>query len=187
MTRAPRLPLIERADMTAEQARAHDDIVAGPRGSIAGPLSIWIRVPAFADHAQKLGAYCRFGTALRGDLRELAILITGKHLRSGFEWWAHETIALAEGLDPAIIAAVKDELPLSGNEEVHAVHDFCSELLRTNRISPKSYSAALALFGSDQLVELVAVVGYYSLICHTINAFEVPVPPGAEDPFPDPR
>jgi 4-carboxymuconolactone decarboxylase len=172
--------------MTADQARAHDDIVAGPRGAIAGPLSIWVRVPALADHAQKLGAFCRFGTTLRGDLRELAILITGKHLRSGFEWWAHETIALAEGLDPAIIAAVKDERALPDDGEARAVHDFCSELLRSNRISDKSYAAALKLFGSDQLIELVAVVGYYSLICHTINAFEVPVPASARDPFPEP-
>lgn len=185
MTRGPRLPLLERADMTAAQARAHDDIVAGPRGAIAGPLSIWIRVPRFAEHAQKLGAFCRFDTALRGDLRELAILITGKHLRSGFEWWAHEAIALEEGLDPAVIAAIKGGLPVPGNAEVRAVHDFCTELLCTNRISAESYTAALVLFGSDQLIELVALIGYYSLICHTINAFEIPVPPGAEDPFND--
>ncbi|WP_070154541.1 carboxymuconolactone decarboxylase family protein [Sphingobium phenoxybenzoativorans] len=180
-----RLPPLLAEEMTAEQARAHHDIVSGPRGGIAGPLSIWVRIPELADHAQKLGAYCRFGTKLRGDLRELAILITGKHLRSGFEWWAHERIALSEGLDPAIIAAVKDDLPIPDDlPEMRAMYDFCSELLRTNRISGASYRVAQDLFGTEQLIEIVGVVGYYSLICHTINAFEVPVPPDEQDPFP---
>lgn len=181
MTRVP--PLLP-AEMTAEQARAHDDIVSGPRGGIAGPLSIWVRIPELADHAQKLGAYCRFGTKLRGDLRELAILITGKHHRSGFEWWAHERIALSCGLAPEIIAAVKDDRPMPDDPEMRAVYDFCSELLRTNRITDSSYNAAQALFGTEQLIEIVAVVGYYSLICHTINAFGIPVPPDVKDPFP---
>lgn len=169
--------------MTEEQGRAHDEIVAGPRGSIAGPLSIWVRVPDLAGHAQKLGAYCRFDTKLPDDLRELIILITGRHLRSGFEWWAHEKIALAAGLDPAIIAAVKQGIALPDGTEAGAVQAFCNELLQTNRISPITYRIAQGRFGNDRLIEIVAVIGYYSLICHTINAFEVPVPEGEQDPF----
>jgi len=32
-------------------------------------------------------------------------------------------------------------------------------------------------------VDLVGVLGYYGLISMTINAFDVPLPPGAKEPF----
>jgi 4-carboxymuconolactone decarboxylase len=35
------------------------------------------------------------------------------------------------------------------------------------------------------VVELVGILGYYTLISMTINAFEVPLPDGAADPFPE--
>ena len=35
------------------------------------------------------------------------------------------------------------------------------------------------------VVELVAIVGYYSLVAMTLNAFDVPLPEGVEAPFPD--
>jgi len=33
------------------------------------------------------------------------------------------------------------------------------------------------------VVELVGILGYYGLISMTINTFEVPLPPGADQPF----
>jgi 4-carboxymuconolactone decarboxylase len=34
------------------------------------------------------------------------------------------------------------------------------------------------------VVDLVGVLGYYGLISMTINAFEIPLPDGSQDPFP---
>ncbi len=36
------------------------------------------------------------------------------------------------------------------------------------------------------LVELVGILGYYTLISMTINAFQVPPPDGTPEPFPGP-
>ena len=35
-----------------------------------------------------------------------------------------------------------------------------------------------------QLIELVTIIGYYCMISHTLNAFEVPLLDNMEDPFP---
>ena len=181
-----RLPRLERSEMTPEQARAYDEIASGPRGRVAGPLAVWVRIPELADHAQRVGAYCRFGTTLPGDLREFTILIAGGHYRAQFEWWAHEQLALKEGLDPAIIAAVKDgRRPEGASPEVGAIYDFCSELLANNRISDKTYETARALFGDDQLIQITSIIGYYALVAVTLNAFAIPLPDGAEPPFAD--
>ncbi|MGA0841129.1 MAG: hypothetical protein ACO3P1_14675 [Pseudomonadales bacterium] len=39
--------------------------------------------------------------------------------------------------------------------------------------------------GEQERVELVTVIGYYCQISLTLNAFCVPLPEGADDPFPE--
>ena len=69
-----RLPDLAYDQMDAEQKRIHDEIVAGPRGVVVGPLKVWLHSPALADRAQKLGAYARYHSSLPPHLSELAIL-----------------------------------------------------------------------------------------------------------------
>ena len=57
------------------------------------------------------------------------------------------------------------------------------ELLTTRRVSDATYAFAEKTLGRRGVVDLVGVLGYYGLISMTINAFEVPVPPGAPEPF----
>ena len=41
------------------------------------------------------------------------------------------------------------------------------------------------VIGEDQMIELVMTVGYYCLISHTLNAFQIQVTDQMTDPFPD--
>ena len=52
-------------------------------------------------------------------------------------------------------------------------------------MSDETYADAVAAFGAEGVIELVTTVGYYCLISLTLNAFEIPLPPEWEDPFPD--
>jgi hypothetical protein len=38
----------------------------------------------------------------------------------------------------------------------------------------------LARFGNDEFVQLTGAIGYYSLLCMTVNASELEAAPGAE-------
>jgi hypothetical protein len=40
-------------------------------------------------------------------------------------------------------------------------------------------------FGEQGVVELGTIVGYYTAIGNVLNAFQVPLPPGAPQPFPE--
>ena len=179
----PRLPDIDPANLDAEQKRVYDAIVSGPRGKVEGPLRVWLTSPGFAERAQSLGAFCRFGSSLPPRLSELAILITGAYWRAGFEWHAHAPIAIKAGLDPAAVEAIRrGEEPALTREDESAVYHFSRELVATRRVSQPTYGNAERLLGRRSLVDLVGVLGYYALISMTINAFEVPIPDGA-DPF----
>lgn len=179
-----RLPELDEPTMTPEQRAIHHAIRSGPRGDVPGPLKVWLHSPALAERAQALGAFCRYQSSLPPRLSELAILVTGAVWRAGYEWASHEGHALKAGLSPALVDALRrGERPEGMTAEEAAVHDFAAELHRDRTVSPGTYARAEAALGRLALVDLVGICGYYTLICMTINAFEVPLPPGARDPF----
>ena len=179
-----RLADIDPQTLSPEQRRVYDAILSGPRGVVQGPLRVWVNSPGLADKAQALGAFCRFGTVLPPRLSELAIITTGAYWKAGFEWAVHAPIALKAGLDPDVVEAIrKGEQPKFSNSDEAIVHAFAHELLHNRRISSDTYKRAEKELGSRALVDLVGILGYYGLICLTINAFEVPVPEGAPEPF----
>ena len=180
----PRVPELVPAHMTAAQRRVHDAIAAGPRGRVEGPLRVWLQSPDFADRAQALGAFCRFGGSLPPQISELAILVTAAFWRAPFEWYAHAPLALRAGIDPTVIEAIRTgTAPQVSRADQAATHALARELTETHRVSDHTYHRAVAALGLPAVVELVGLIGYYTLVAMTINAFEVPLPPGATDPF----
>ncbi len=166
--------------MTPEQRAVHDDIVSGPRGRLQGPLAVWLTSPELADKAQRLGQFCRFETSLPPQLSELAILVTGRFWGAEFEWWAHKRIGLEAGLDPQLVEAVRQRrVPEFAGDDQRIVYDVATQLHRDHRISDQTYSEAVVLLGETGVVELVGILGYYTLISMTLNAFQVPLPAGA--------
>jgi 4-carboxymuconolactone decarboxylase len=180
----PRMPDLDPAKLSPEQRKVYDAILSGPRGHVVGPLKVWLQSAELADKAQALGAFCRFGTSLPPRLSELAILITGAHWQAGFEWHAHAPMGLKAGLDAAAIEAIRvGKTPNLAKPDEAAVYAFASELLKTRKVSDATYSRAVAALGERGVIELVGILGYYGLISMTINAFEVPLPDGAPQPF----
>jgi 4-carboxymuconolactone decarboxylase len=171
-------------DLTPAQRKVHDAIVAGPRGKVVGPLRVWLLSPELAERAQELGAFCRYGTSLPPRLSELAILVTGAFWKAGFEWHAHAPIAIKAGVPAEAVEAIRlGKEPKFAREDEQAVYAFSRELWTGRRVSDSTYQRAARLLGTNTVVELVAILGYYGLISMTINSFEVPLPQGADQPF----
>jgi 4-carboxymuconolactone decarboxylase len=182
-----RLKQLTREEMTPEQRRIADEIMSGPRGGstgLQGPFNAWMRSPGLCEHAQKVGAYCRFGSSLPDRLSEIAILVTGRHWRSNFEFWAHVRLAKKAGIADAKIEAIHaGRRPEGMAEDEAAVHDLAKELLETRRVSDANYQRAKTLFGESGVVDIVGIVGYYSLVALTLNTVRQPVPEGETAPF----
>jgi 4-carboxymuconolactone decarboxylase len=179
-----RIPDWKPEDLTPAQRKVHDAIIAGPRGRVEGPLRVWLMSPGLAERAQELGAFCRYGTSLPPRLSELAILTTGAFWQAGFEWHAHAPIALKAGVPAEALEAIRlGKEPKFAREDEQAVYEFSRELWNKRRVSDAIYKRTTGLLGNNAVVELVAILGYYGLISMTINAFEVPLPQGADQPF----
>ena len=109
-----RLPNIDPATYTPAQQKVHDAVVSGPRGKIVGPIKVWLKNPGLAEHAQALGAYCRFGTSLPPRLSELAICCTGAFWKASYEWYAHAPLATKAGIDRADPGDQRREIETGG-------------------------------------------------------------------------
>ena len=180
----PRLPELDPAKFSAEQKKVHDAILAGPRGKVVGPLKVWLNNPGLAEHAQALGAYARFNSSLPPRLSELAICVTGAFWKANFEWYAHAPMAINAGIDPAAVEAIRTgATPKLTKSDEQAVYDFAIELITKRRVSDANFERAKKEIGQTSVIDLVGIIGYYSLVSVTLNAFEIPLPEGEKLPF----
>ena len=180
-----RLPDLRYDEMTAEQQRVHDEIKAGPRGKVVGPLKIWLYSAELADRAQRLGAYVRYNSTLPAELSELAILVTARLWKADFEWHSHVDPARVAGIPDAVIEAIRlGAEPALDDARSRAVYAVARELHEARALSDGTYAHAEAELGRQGLVDLVGILGYYTLISMTLKAFDVSTPDGAR-PFED--
>ncbi|TFF27188.1 carboxymuconolactone decarboxylase family protein [Jiella endophytica] len=170
-----RLDAPDPATYSPRQQEIHDQIASGPRGGVRGPLAVWLHRPELAARAQDLGRYCRYDTSLDQRLSELAILVTGRVFGSEYEWQIHRGHALTAGLEPEIIEAVRrNRRPDFPDAETEVVHDVARAAHEKRELDDALYARAIAVLGEGRLVDLVGLLGYYTLISLTINIFRIP-------------
>lgn len=166
-----RLALPTPETMTDAQRAIHAEVVA-TRGNVQGPFLAWLLSPGLADPAQKLGAFCRYGTSLTLAESELLILAVAAHYRCAGEQQIHEPIALNAGMPSGVVAAIREgrDPPLQGDRE-RLLFECAGALLADKALPDALYDRALAAFGAKALVEVVGIIGYYAFVAYTLNAF----------------
>jgi 4-carboxymuconolactone decarboxylase len=183
MSRLPGLPkdaLDERGRALWDSlAASRGEAVVGPEGGLVGPFNAWVTAPEVGTRLADLGGVLRFGTSIDRRLLELAIITIGARWHAEFEWWAHTRMARQHGVpDDVIDAIARGDSPTFADDADRAVHAVAVQLGDRGRIDAETYAAAHGVLGDVGMVELVSLCGYYTLVCFTLNAFEVPLPPG---------
>lgn len=189
-----RLGPIAADAMTAAQRRVFDGITGGPRakgnpaeflneeGALRGPFNAMLYAPELGELLQQLGGKLRYEGVIPGQLRELAILVVGRHFKADYEWWAHAKVGKKEGLTDAVIEQIMaGQIP--DDPAQATVYRFVSDLQTKTRVDDDLYAAAIDLLGQQGVTELVFLAGYYATISHILNAFEVGLPAGEASPF----
>ena len=180
-----RMPEIPAAKMTEAQKQAASELTAGPRGEVGGPFVALLRSPELLRRVQKVGEYLRFVCPLDKRLGEFAAIIGARAWSQQFEWWAHYRQALEAGLKREIADAVAEgRRPTGMAEDEELVYDTLTELINTKGLSDPTYARAAAKFGEQGLIDLVAVVGYYTLLAMVMNVARTAVPEGKPLPLP---
>lgn len=172
-----RIDMADTGELSEAQQAVFARIVAGKRKKVVGPLRVALHSPELADRWQAFGEFLRFGSSLPLPVSELAIIATGRHWNCQVEWAIHSKIAAEAGLSPEVIETIRSAgQPGFSDQTQFLAYEYVRELLEFGQVSDDSYQALLAAVGTVPVVELTALVGYYSMVAMTLNAHHVPVP-----------
>jgi len=177
----PRITAIDPDQLDAEQRLVLEETVAGKRGRVPAPMNAWIKSPEYARRVQKLGEFLRYDTTLPPTLSELAILLVARHWTSHYEWYAHKREGLKGGMDPEVIRAIAERSePDFTTSKERAVYDVSKSLLEHRVVPDALYRTGVAELGEVGMVELMGLLGFYTLVSMTLNTFEIGLPEGVE-------
>ena len=174
----PRLPELDEAKLSPQQRVIYDDILR-LRGRVRGPFAVWLRNAELAEGALKLQDLFAARVQMERRLIQLMILVAARFASAQYAWHIHEPHALQHGISREIVDAIRDRrTPDFTREDERLVYDITLELNTTQRLSDTTFGRGMALFGEQQMVELVSGVGFYAMVALTLNAFDVEVPDG---------
>jgi 4-carboxymuconolactone decarboxylase len=180
--RMPRIPIIDRADMNAEQARVYD-AAKQSSGIVGGPYYAYIRLPKLFEACQDLRGSLASGPLSRRE-QQIVNLVVARHWNARYPWFAQARASLAVGIEQAVIDAINArKTPSLADARERACFVVASELLANKGLSDDSYATAEKTMGLESLVALVASTGSFSMTCLTANTFGIEPPPANPTPL----
>jgi 4-carboxymuconolactone decarboxylase len=166
-----RLPPIPPDAWTPAQREVAQAVINGPRGGLLGPFVPLLRSPELMTHAQAVGAYLRYRSAIGQRLTEFAILVIAQRWRQQVEWDYHAPLALDAGVDARTVAALgQGHKPTTMTPDEALVYDFCMALEQQRSINDDLWQSAVARLGEHGVVDLLGINGYYTLLAMVMNA-----------------
>ena len=175
-----RLRLISREEMAPDKQPIYDRIAA-TRGSVANVFKVLLNSPDAAAAIGGLGKYLRFSSSLDPAIREVCILSTAKELDNGYEWANHEPEARRVGVRDETIESIRNgraSMGIPAKEGV--VAQAAKELVRDGTLTERTFQAIEHLLGPEQTVDLIVLVGYYSLVSRVVKALDVEMDHGVQ-------
>ena len=178
-----RIDLPSANDMDPRQQAIYQSVLS-TRGNADGPFLAWLHSPGLAGPAQQLGAFCRYDTQLSLVESELLILCVAAHFKCVGEQQIHEPIAIEAGLSEEVVATLREGgVARLRTPRLTLLQTLARQLLGDSRIEDETFDTAQEVLGTQTLVEVVGIIGYYSFVAMTLNAFEMRLalaePPGS--------
>jgi 4-carboxymuconolactone decarboxylase len=188
-----RLPLLPPTSLGTDQADLYDDMVAVIEknfgdlvarrndGALIGPFNAWLHFPQFGKPAWAFNRAMYEHSVLPAAIHQLVILVTAAKFGARYEIYGHEYFAQRAGLaEQKIATIVAGERPADLTHDEGVAYDMAAALNRGGPLPETTYRAVLTTFGDVALAEIVFLVGCFSMVGVTLNAFDASVP-GCEE------
>lgn len=181
----PRIPTFnESSDFNPAQRRVVDAILGRRGGRIPGPYRVSLHCPEITEVWHPLGERLLLQSSFPLRLSEFVIILAARGMDCDYVFNSHMGHAVKNGLPQSVVDAMaQNQRPLFVQADEEAVYDFCRELTQKKVVSDAAYQRALALFGAPGVVELTALLGYYTMVSMTVIAHQIPLPAGALPPL----
>jgi len=179
-----RLSDIPRDALPEDERRFYDAVKAIRRRPVSGPFIVMMNSsPDLAARVAHLGHYFHSrGQADEAVLplraRALVSLVGSRALDAPYEWAAWINWALEAGVPQETADAIREGRTPGFTPEEALIAKLCSQLVSgDHRVDAATFATALAHFSRQELVELVATLGYFAMIALPLNAFEMEMSP----------
>ena len=181
----PRFPQPAMEQLNGEQQAVAAEVLKQSSAGLGGPYGMLIKSPELLKRYLMMTEYLRQKTSLPHRLNEMAILLEARLWDAQYEWWAHEPLARKAGVPEAIIADIRDgKRPAAMQPDEAIVYDVVTELLNKRQLSDDTFGRAKKILGEQQVVDLVAVAGFYVMVSAVVIAGRIAIPNGAPAPMP---
>ncbi len=179
-----RIPPPTRDQIREELREIFDEVSSPPGGVGTGPLSVLKHSPEMSRRAAPLFSYVRNESTLPARIRELAMIVTARVTNCQYIWNVHAPTGRREGLSDEMVDALKNREPLPPMPaDEKAVIDLGTELLQTRRVSQENFQAAWEQFGTQGLVELTTLMGFFAMLAMNANMVELDPPEEPAEPL----
>ena len=162
------------AELDAEQAAALERTVPGADGSPLNVFATLAHRPRLLRHLSRLGGYFPLHSSLATRERELVTLRVAGHHGGAYVEAHHRVVAEEAGVSLADAdAAVDRTLTHAWGERDAALLRFTDELLDEHVVSDATWDALGRHFSDDQRLDLLALVGFYSLFAGLTSTLRI--------------
>jgi len=162
-------------EMPPEMREAYD-LTRQLRGLVPGPHKIWLANPTLSKTIVPTGAYFqRLSTLTKAEI-EIATNVVNGRWRSPYANYEHEIIGEHAGhLDPRRVEALIAGLPTSFDDpRQQVVYELATALVAQRVVPLGLYRRARELLGDAGIVDVAVLLGWFTMVCMTLNAFDVP-------------
>lgn len=146
------------------------------RGLVPGPHRIWLANPRLSKTIAPIGQYFQaHATLTKAEIEIVTNLVNARWL-SAYASYEHEKIGEAQGhLDPDKVQRLIAGLPVSFDDpREELVYQVASALVQPRPVSLGLYRKAEKLIGDAGLVDIAVLIGWFTMVCMTLAAFDVP-------------
>ena len=163
------------SEMPREMKEAYD-FTKRLRGLVPGPHRIWLANPALSRTIVPTGQYYQtHATLTKAEIEIVTNLVNARWL-SAYASYEHEKIGEAQGhLDPGTVQRLIAGLPVSFDDpRQEVVYRVAYALVQPRPVSLGLYREAKARIGDAGIVEIAVLIGWFTMVCMTLAAFDVP-------------
>ena len=178
-------------DTADASVRDHLGRLTQLRGTDARLLNVFGTLahhPALLQHWLAFATYLLTATTLEPRLRELVVLRVGWVCRSPYEWGQHVLVGRNAGVGPADLHRLALGPDADGwSAPERAALRAADQLLGRRTLDDEHWNDLARHFSTQQIMDLVFLVGQYQLVSSALNALRVERDDGLDStmmPFP---
>ena len=163
------------SEMDAAARSAYDETLK-LRGLVPGPHKIWLANPALSKTIVPTGAYFQTESMLTKAEIEIATSVINGRWGAAYANYEHEKIGTEQGhLAPEQVAALIAGLPASFDDpRQQVVYELASALAGARVVPLGLFRRARDLLGDAGIVDVTALMGWFTTVSLTLMAYDVP-------------